>query len=179
MTTKTTKDKGPDAAAKAAAETLDAMMAAGKQNAEAAVKAGSEAAAEAFDTAASLGEAQMKKSAEGYKAATKFGKDNIASMNAVASAMTTGFEAYGEKVASYVKIAADENFEMAGKFMSAKTPEEFAALQIEAISKSVDRVVSHSVEMNKIVADMWMQSTAPVKERYDAAMQAFTKSFAA
>jgi hypothetical protein len=63
--------------------------------------------------------------------------------------------------------------------MSAKTPEEFAALQIEAISKSEDRVVSHSVEMNKIVADMWMQSTAPVKERYDAAMQAFTKSFAA
>ena len=54
-----------------------------------------------------------------------------------------------------------------------------AALQVEAISKSVDRVVSHSVEMNKIVADMWMQSAAPVKERFDAAMQAFTKAYAA
>jgi phasin family protein len=179
MTTKTMKDKGPEAAAKAATETLEAMMAVGKQNAEAAVKASAEAAAEAFDTATGFGETSMKKSAEGYKAATKFGKDNIASMNAAASAMTTGMEAYGEKMAGYMKTVADENFEMAGKFMSAKTPEEFAALQIEAVSKSVDRVVNTSVEMNKIVSDMWMQSSAPMKERFDAAMQAFTKAYAA
>jgi phasin family protein len=179
MTAKTMKDKGPEAAAKAAAETIEAMMAVGKENAEAAVKAGADAATEAYETAVSFGEAQMKKSTEGYKTATKFGKDNIASMSAAAAAVTTGMEAYGEQVAAYVKTAADQNFEMAGKFMSAKTPEEFAALQLEAATKSVDRVVNQSVALNKIVADMWMQSAAPMKERFDAAMQAFTKAYAA
>lgn len=180
MATKT-KDKetaAPEAAAQAAAETLDAMMAAGKETTEAAVKAGTDAAAEVFDNAVAMGESQLRKTSEGYKAASKLGKDNLASINAVASAVTAGMEAYGEQVASYAKTAAGENLELMGKFMSAKTPEELAALQMQAVTSSVDRAVSQSVALNRILAETWMQSAAPMKSRMDAAMQAFSKSFA-
>jgi phasin family protein len=181
MTTKgKAKDTaGPDAAAMAAAEAMDTMMAAGKETAEAAVKAGTEAATEAYEAAVSFGENQFRKSAEGYKTATAFGKENLASVNAVASAVTSGMEAYGEQVASYTKAAASENLELVNKLMSAKTPEELAALQMEAVTRSVDRMVGQSIALNKILAETWMQSAAPVKARMDAAMQAFSKSFAA
>lgn len=180
----TTKGKsrntaGPDAAAMAAADALDTMMAAGRETAEAAVKAGTEAATEAYETAISLGDSQIRKSADGYKAATQFGKDNLTSVNAVASAVTSGMEAYGEQVASYTKTAASENLELINKLLAAKTPEEVAALQMEAVTRSVDRMVGQSIALNKIVAETWMQSAAPVKARMDAAMQAFSKSFAA
>jgi len=178
--TKDTKDTvAPEAAAKAAAEALDSMMAAGKETAEAALKAGSEAATDAFETAAAIGESQLKRSTEGYKAAATFGKDNIASMNAVAGAVTAGMEAYGETVARFAKTVANENLELMGRFMSAKTPEEVAALQMEAVTRSVDRAVSQTVELNRIVAETWMQSAAPVRQRMDAAMQAASKTFTA
>ena len=176
------KDKNgaaSEAAARAAADALDGMVAAGKESAEAAIKAGTEAASEAFGTAAALGESQFRKSSEGYKAATRFGKENLASMNAVASALTAGMEAYGEKVAGYAKAATSDNLELMGRFMAAKSPEEVATLQMEALTRSIDRAVSQSVELNRIVADAWVRSAAPMKARFDAAMQAVSKTFAA
>ncbi|MFQ5954468.1 MAG: phasin family protein [Kiloniellales bacterium] len=120
-----------------------------------------------------------KTDANPTQAAAKSAAKSFDAVNASAAAMTAGIKAYGKKLASYAKTAASENVETMGRLLAAKTPQEFAAVQIEALSRSVDLAVAQSVELNKIATDTFVKTTAPVRSQMDAAVEAFVKPFQA
>ena len=176
MNAKTTNTGAQEAAAKAAADTLDTMVAAGKESVEAAMKAGNETATETYDAAVAIGEKQAEKSGAAYQSAARLGKENMTAFKASAGAMAAGFEAYGEKVSEYAKATTAEYFDLMSRFMAAKTPEEFASLQMEATTRSMERFMTQSIELNRIATEALSESAAPVKQRYDAVMSEVSKS---
>ncbi len=107
------------------------------------------------------------------QAAAKSAAKSFDAVNASATAMTAGFEAYGKKMASFAKTAASENVETLGRLFAAKTPQEFAAAQVEAVTRSVDLAVEQSVELNKIATDTLVKSSAPIRSQVDAAVETF------
>lgn len=113
------------------------------------------------------------------EAATKSAAKSIDAMSVAAAEMTAGWEAYGKKVAAFAKTTAAENVETMGRLFAAKTPQEFATVQIEALTHSVDRAVAQSVELNKIAVDTYVKSTKPIRAQFDSAVATFVKPFAA
>ena len=72
-----------------------------------------------------------------------------------------------------------ENVETMSRLFAAKTPQEFASVQIEALTRSVDQAVTQSVELNKIAVDTYVKSTKPIRAQLDTAVATFVKPFAA
>ncbi len=120
-----------------------------------------------------------KNDANPTEAAAKSAARTVDAMSTTATEMTAGMEAYGKKMAAFAKTAAAENVETIGRLFAAKTPQEFATVQIEAMTRSVDRAVSQSVELNRIAVDTYVKSTKPVRTQFDTAVATFVKPFAA
>ena len=178
MTAKTRKTPD-DTGAKAATDTMEAMMATGRETMETMLKASVDAATEGYDKAAAFGKAHLETAADGYRKAATFGKENFDTFTAVAEAMTSGFEAYSAALVKGAKAATEENVAFVHKALSARTPQEFATLQMEAVTKGLDAALSQTAELNKIAADTMARSVGPVKARIDSAVVDFARPFAA
>ncbi len=120
-----------------------------------------------------------KDDANPTQAAAKSAAQTVDAMSLAATEMTAGMEAYGKKMAAFAKTAAAENVEAMGRLFAAKTPQDFATVQIEALTRSVDRAVAQSVELNKIAVDTYVKSTKPVRAQLDTTVAAFVKPFEA
>ncbi len=120
-----------------------------------------------------------KNDANPTEAAAKSAARTVDAMSTTATEMTAGMEAYGKKMAAFAKTAAAENVETMGRLFAAKTPQEFATVQIEALTHSVDRAVTQSVELNKIAVDTYVKSTKPIRAQLDTAVATLVKPFAA
>lgn len=178
MTTKTRKT--PDeTGVKTAQEALEAMMATGRETMETMLKASVDAATEGYEKAVAFGKGQMETSADGYKKAAAFGKDNFETFSAVAGALTTGFESYSAEMAKAAKAATEQNAAYVNKALAARTPQEFATLHMEAVTKGIDTAFAQGVELNKIAADTMARCVGPVKARIDTAVVDFSRPFAA
>ena len=178
MTTKTRKTPD-DTGVKTAQEALDAMMATGRETMETMLKASVETATESYDKAVAFGKGQMETSAEGYKKAAAFGKENFDTFSAVAGALTAGFEAYNAEFAKAARTVTEHNVAYVNKVLAARTPQEFATLNMEAVTKGIDAAFAESVELNKIAADTMARCVGPVKARIDSAVVDFARPFAA
>jgi len=120
-----------------------------------------------------------KSDANPTETAAKSAAKTIDAMSEATAEMTAGMEAYGKKFAHFAKTAAAENVETMGRLFAARTPQEFATVQIEAMTRSVDRAVAQSVELNKIAVDTYVNSTKPMRAQFDTAVAAFVKPFGA
>ena len=180
MTAKTRKtaDETGTRTAHSAQDALEAMMATGRDTMETVLKATVDAATEGYDKAVAYGKGQMESSAEGYKKAASIGKDNFETFTAVASAMTAGYEAYSAGLAKAAKTATEENVAFVNKALAAKTPQEFAATQMEAATRGLDAAFAQTVELNKIAAETLARCVGPVKARIDSVVVDFARPFA-
>ena len=178
MTTKTRKTPD-DTGAKTAQEALEAMMATGRETMETMLKASVDAATESYEKAVAFGKGQMETTADGYKKAAAFGKDNFETFSAVAGALTAGFEAYSAEMAKAAKAATEMNVAYVNKALAARTPQEFATLHMEAVTRGIDTAFAEGVELNKIAADTMARCVGPVKARIDTAVVDFARPFAA
>ena len=120
-----------------------------------------------------------KNDANPAQEAAKSAAQTVDAMSVSATEVTAGMESYGQKMSAFAKSAAAENVETMGRLFAAKTPQEFATVQFEALTRSVDRAVAQSVELNKIAVDTYVKSTKPVRAQLDTAVATFLKPFAA
>jgi hypothetical protein len=178
MTTKARKT-ADEMGVKTAQEALEAMMAAGRETMETVLKAGVDAATDSYEKAVAFGKGQMETTADGYKKAAAFGKENFETFSAVAGALTAGFEAYSAELAKVARTATEHNVAYINKALTARTPQDFATLHTETVTRSVDAALAGTVELNKIAADTMVRCAGPVKARIDTAVVDFARPFAA
>lgn len=171
MTTKTktgSKPKTPvDEANEAAGEALEAMVSAGRDTFETMMKTGMDAYVEGYEKAVALGAGQVGNQNATYERATAMGKENIETATAVATAMRAGFEAMSHMFVENLKETTAFNVDYFTRLASAKSPQDFAAIQMEAATKTVDRAVADTVAFNKIAAETFTNTVTPVKMRLD------------
>jgi len=173
MTAKTAKNS-TDAATKAAETAMDAS----REVFENAVKAGTDAASKMFEQANTVGMNNAEKTAEVYEQATEFGRENMDAFNAMTNAMTAGFEVYSKRMVESFKAASAFNMSCMEKLDTTKTPQEFASIQMETMTESMERSVSEAIELNQMALETMNKSTAPIKDRVENVMAAYVKNAA-
>ncbi|MEK9683800.1 MAG: phasin family protein [Rhodospirillaceae bacterium] len=166
MDAKTAKD------ATAAAETA---MDAGRKVFENAVKSGTETASKFFNQVNSFGANNAQKTAEIYEQAAEFGRENAETINAMSSALTSGFETLSKRLIKTFKETSKSNLAAFEKLSSAKTPQEFASIQMENVSDSIERSVSEVIELNQLAIETAAKTAAPVKARVETVMATYAK----
>ena len=169
MTTETAGENQGAEAVREAAETLETMRRAGQEAFDAATRATNAAAAEAYDQAVAMGEVQAERAGEAYRAATRQGRDGIAACNAAAGAMAEGFQAQAEQVATYARAATADYFDLVGRCVAVRDMDDLVALQAEAASRPLDRLMQHTLEMNRIATETVQKTTAPFRAGRDPA----------
>ncbi len=176
MTAKTAKTakNSTDAATKAAETAMDAS----REVFENAVKAGTDAASKMFEQANTVGMNNAEKTAEVYEQATEFGRENMDAFNAMTNAMTAGFEVYSKRMVESFKAASAFNMSCMEKLDTTKTPQEFASIQMETMTESMERSVSEAIELNQMALETMNKSTAPIKDRVENVMAAYVKNAA-
>lgn len=173
--TKKTQTESLETLTDAAEKVVETMAETSRDTLEAMSKVGSDAFADAYDKSAKFGADQMGKSSEIYEKTLEMGKQNLDTMTAVMSAMTTGMEAYNSRLmenwlgVTATKLACYE------KMMSAKSPQDVAAAQMEAVKKITENTVSETLELNKIATDTMTKASAPMKARFEQVMETAAK----
>lgn len=175
----TTKSKASTAkpAADAAAETIETIASVGQETLKTAMNMGADAASEGYKNASAYGKEQMDVAKVGYDKLMSYGKDNIVAVEEASSVAVAGAEAYYEQLVDYTKKATAENMDLLQKAFAVKNPQDFFDLQVEAVNKSVNRVIAQTTKLNKIATDTAVKSFEPVKGRVDGAVDSFVKPF--
>jgi hypothetical protein len=177
MTVKTRKTT--EEGAKTAQDTFEAMFVTGRETLETVLKASVDAASEGYEKAVAFSKGQMETSGEGYRKAATVGKENFETFNAVAGAMTAGFEAYSTELVKAAKAMTEQNVALVNKVATARTAQDLASIQMEAMTKGLDAALAQTVEFNKIAAETMARCVGPVKARIDTAVVDFARPFAA
>ena len=175
MTTKT-KSNTAETAAKAAEEVMETVIKTGVQTFENVMKASADAANEGYEKATVYGAGQLDKTTDAYKTAADFGKQNVATMDAVTKVMTAGMEAYRTRLLDSWKDVAAFNMACFDKVMASKNPQEMATAQMEALVEVSQRSVADAIELNKIAVDTLTKATAPVKARVEEVVEEAVKA---
>ena len=81
-------------AKKVASETAEKIAAAGKETLETVMKMGADATAESYKNATAFGREQLHMTRDSCSKATVYGKDNLDAMSESAAAVVAGWEAY-------------------------------------------------------------------------------------
>lgn len=174
MTTKNTKNSA-DQATKA----TKAVFEANQEVFENAMKSGSEAVNKMFEQAAAFTGQNSFDTKGAYDEAADFGRKNVEAFTAMASVMTAGFEAYNQKMVESFKNASAFNMACVEKAAAAKTPQDFAAVQMETAAEAMEQTVSNAMEMNKFAMDVVTKSVEPVKARMETVMEEMASKAAA
>lgn len=175
MPTKT-KTTSAETAAKAAEEVMETMMETGVQTFENVMKASADAATDGYEKATAYGASQLGKTTDAYKKAADFGKQNVATMDAVTQAMTSGMEAYRTRLLDSWKSAAAFNLAAFDKIVASKNPQEMASAQMEAFVEVSQQSVADAIELNKIALDTMAKVSAPVKTRVEEVVEVAVKA---
>ncbi len=158
---------------KVASETAEKIAAADKETLETVMKMGADATAESYKNATAFGKEQLHMARDSYSKATVYGKDNLDAMSESAAAVVAGWEAYYAGAVDYAKSAMAEHMDVVQRFLTVKTPQELMDLQVEATNLAVNRAVAQSTKMNAIAAETMTKALEPIKGRIDSTVEAF------
>lgn len=172
------KTNSAQATSEAAAQTLDAVAAAGKETVETVVKVGTDAAARGYEKAFTMGQEQIDAAVKGYDQMTTAGRDNMDALVAAGSAASKGFEAINAEVVDYTKGTMAEHMETFSQVVAAKTPQDAFELQSAFAKSAFEAWVARSTKVSELGVKIASEAGAPVNARFHAAMESFVKPFA-
>ncbi|MAG95621.1 MAG: phasin family protein [Alphaproteobacteria bacterium] len=172
------KTNPAQATSEAAAQTLDAVAAAGKETVETVVKVGTDAAARGYEKAFAMGQEQIDAAVKGYDQMASAGRENMDAWVAAGSAASKGFEAINAEVVDFTKGTMAEHMETFGKVVAAKSPQQAFDLQSDFAKSAFDAWVARSTKVSELGVKIASEAGAPVSARLQAAMESFVKPFA-
>lgn len=177
MTTKTKKTPAEnlETLTEAAEKVVETVAETSREAMETMAKAGSEAFAGAYDTTGKFSAEQMGKSSEMFDKTLEMGKQNLQTMTAVMTAMTSGMEAYNSRLMENWMGVAAAKMACYEKMMGAKTPQDVAAAQIDAVKKMTENTAAETMELNRIAVDTMTKVAAPMKARFEQVMETAAK----
>ena len=173
----TTKAKTTtESTAKAAEEVLETVIETGVQTFDNIMKASVDAATQGYEKATAYSASELGKTTETFKKVEEFGKQNVATMDAVTKALTAGMEAYRTRLLDSWKDVAAFNTACIDRVMASKDPQEIATAQMEALVEVSQRSVADAIELNKIALDTVTKASAPAKARAEEIVEMAVKA---
>ena len=185
MTEKTTA-KTAKAAADAAITPAEQIYAAFVESAEQMLKASSDAAIKAYDTAVSATrEPAMTAMKTGglamkdYDDAIAFGRDNIDAVTEAGTIAVGGFKDVGKELVALAQKSADEIPATVKAFAACKTVKEATDLQTEFAKASFESFTANAMKFQQLGMKLATASVEPINKRFAEAVSKYGKPFAA
>ena len=180
-----TAQKKP-AAAKAATETVEAAVAAGKETVESVVKAGTEAATKGVEKAVAVSQEQVaaavkagSEAFKNYEEVITFGKDNVDAMVKANAVLVKGIQDLNKEIFAIVQAALEDNAETAKKVLGCKTVQDAVAIQSDVAKSSYEKAMADSRKISDMTVKLAEDASAPITKRVNVTVEKFTKELAA
>ncbi|MBM3556634.1 MAG: hypothetical protein FJX47_13895 [Alphaproteobacteria bacterium] len=167
------------AKAETATKTVDAFVTAGKDAAEAMMKAGSDAYAKGYEKAFAMTKENVDAAVKGYADIAAFGKGNVEAAVAAGNVVAKGFEQLSAEMLSLTKASIEETVAAAKKVMGAKTLKEVMDLQSDFAKHAFDGALANSAKFSEMAVKAVNESYAPIQARVNVAVEKFVKPIAA
>jgi len=169
-----------------AAEQVEAAVVAGKETVEAAVKAGTEAAAKNYEQAVAATreqvEAAVKAGAEmfkGYEDVSGFSKENIDAVMASSAVLSKGLQDFNKTWFALAQDAMEQNVAATKKMLGCKNVAEVVEVQSDLAKANYDKAVTEGRKLSDMTIKLAEEATAPITSRVNSTVETFTKNFAA
>ena len=147
--------------AQKALKPVETAVQAGKQNLDAVVKAGNEAASKGYDEFALLG------------------KDNLDALVRTNSIFAKGMEVLGKEVLSYARATLETNIAQTKALLAAKNLKEVVELHNDFARERLDKVIAETAKLTELSVQVTNEAIEPLQKRVDVTVETLLKAQAA
>lgn len=145
----------------------ESVVTAGKENMEKAVRAGSDAAAQAM----AMNKQNLEAAAKGFDDVSKQSRQALeAAMNA-STVTTRGFEAINAENMAFAKTQFDESVAAAKAAFGARTLQDLIDLQTGFAKSAFDAYMAQSTKVSEIATKLAQEVFEPINTQVQAAME--------
>ncbi len=181
-----TAQKKPAAAAKAATDTVEAAVAAGKETVESVVKAGTEAATKGVEKAVAVSQEQVaaavkagSEAFKNYEEVIAFGKDNVDAMVKANALFVKGVQDLNKEIFAIAQAAIEENAAVAKKMLGCKSVQDAVAIQSDVVKTSYEKAMTDGRKISDLTVKLAEVASEPITKRVNVTVEKFTKELAA
>ena len=172
----------PEPIQTAATAQSDAAVKAGKETADKALAAGTEALTAGYEQAVATSRDQIDKlfpaATAGFDEAAGFQKQNLEALVAAGTAVSKGAEAIGQELASYNQTAFEIGAEGAKKLLGCKTIKDAFEVQSDLTRKGFDEFVAQGTKISELSVKTANEAFEPFGDRIGVVAKTATKSAA-
>ncbi len=168
------------------AETLkpvEAVVTAGKESFEQAVKAGTEAAQKGYEQYVAYAKENTEKFSEqmfkNYGQLSDLQKDNAEAVMQSGTILAKGFENVSKELMSLAQSAFEANMNAAKAMMGVKTIKEAMDLQSDLAKQHLDKAMADSTKVAEMSMKVANEAFQPLQTRVNSTIETLTKASAA
>ncbi|MEX2647506.1 MAG: phasin family protein [Alphaproteobacteria bacterium] len=161
---------------------VETFVAAGSKAAESFVKASTEAATQGYERFFSMGkenvEAAVKAGADAFKSYGNvggLGKENVEAVAKSSAILAKGIESISSRWFELAKASFDESVAASKALMACKSVKDVVDVQGSLVRTSIDKVVSESAAITEMSVKVANEALAPISGRVNAAIETFAK----
>ncbi|MHC8509338.1 MAG: phasin family protein [Rhodospirillales bacterium] len=167
-------------------ETAEAAMAAGQETVEAAVKAGTDAAAKGYEKAVAMSkehvEAAVKAGTEAFKNGedlTAYNKDNLDAAMASGAVFAKGVQDMNKAFFALAQASMEDSAAATRRIMACKSLNDVFAVQSDLARTGYEKAVAESRRFSDMGVKLAEEAAAPVTQRVAVTVEKFAKPLAA
>jgi phasin family protein len=172
------KQMGTDAMAQA-----EAVVTAGKETVEKAMKVGQEAAQKSYEQALQMTKEQVEKASKAmymnYEEFTGLTKGNYDAYVSAVGIWTKGVEAFGKQFYAITQGSMEKSVETSKSLFACKTINEVVELQNGLAKASFDAMVSDTAKLSELSVKTTNEAIAPLQARWAETVERISKPIAA
>ncbi|MDX1710914.1 MAG: phasin family protein [Rhodovibrionaceae bacterium] len=154
-----------------------------KEQYEAVVKAGTDAATKNYETAVQQAQEQMEKASKalfgGYDELASLNKDNMDAFVKSSNIYAKGFESLSKEMMSFAQSAMETNLATVKAFAGAKTVREVIDLQADYARSNFDKTLAESAKLTEMSVKVTNDAMEPIQGRVNVTVQKMLKPVAA
>lgn len=163
-------------------KSFEAAVAQGKEQLDAALKAGTDAATKNYEqvlaiTTESLDKIQVA-AQKNLDELVALNKDNYEAFVKSGDIVAKGAEQFGKELATYTEATVTEGQAYLKQVTGVKTVNELVDLQSAVAKTSFDKAVAEANKLSEMGVKMAQDAFAPIQARFEAAAQTFAKPLA-
>ncbi len=167
-------------------KSLDDAVAVGKETVEAAVKIGTDAAADSYEKVVAATRDQVEaavkagtEAAKGYEDIIGFSRDNVDAAVKSATVLADAVQNINKIWFGYAQSSLEDNVAATKALFACKTLQDVASVQTDLAKSKYDRLACESRKISDLTVKAGEKAAEPINSRISVAIEKFNKQVAA
>ena len=165
---------------------VESKLAAGREGFQTVVRESTKSATKGYERAIKMGkeqiEAAVKAGAEvfkGYEDVVAYGKDNVEALVKSSTVLVKGVQDLNKAWLGLAQVSVEEGVEATKKILGAKNVKDVVSIQSELARSNYEKLVNETRKMSDLAVKLAEDVATPIANRVNATVERFTKPMAA